>query len=66
MSVSEYFTDEDLETQIRLQFEYDEMWDFDFKAIFSSIVDRGGDFFLEFRGRCFSIDKITGVIVEVT
>ena len=65
MAVSEYFTDEDLCTQLRLQFENEEQWDTDFTIFFNQIVDRGSDLFLEFRGRKFSIDKITGTVTEV-
>jgi len=65
MTVSEFFTDTDLETQLRLQFDYDEMWDFDFRTIFSQIMDRGDDLYLEFRNRRFSIDKITGCVTDL-
>lgn len=65
MVVSDYFTDTDLETQLRLQFDYDEQWDIDFKTVFNQIIDRGNDFYLELRNRKFSINKITGVVTEV-
>lgn len=65
MAVSDWFADEDLCTQLRLQFEEDQMWDMDFKTVFSHIVDRGEDLYLELRGRKFSIDKITGTVTEV-
>ena len=65
MVVGEYFTDDELESQLRLQFDYEEMWDIDFRTVFSQIVDRGDDFFLEFRNRQFSINKITGEVSEV-
>lgn len=65
MAVSEYFSDEDLETQLRSMFDDEEQWDTDFKIFFNHIIDRGTDFYLEFRGRKFSIDKITGTITEV-
>ena len=65
MVVSEYFTDEDLEAQLRSQFDEDEQWDMDFTTIFTFIVDRGVDLYLEFRGRKFVIDKLTGNVSEV-
>ena len=65
MSFSDFFSDEDLETQLRLQFDYEEMWDFDFRIIFSQIIDRVDDYYLEFRGRRFSIDKITGDVTDL-
>ena len=63
--ISDFFTDEELETQLRLQFDEEEQWDTDFKVFFNQIIDRGSDLYLEFRGRKFSIDKITGSVTEV-
>jgi len=64
--ISDYFTDEELETQIRQQFEPEEMWDIDFKTIFGQIEDNGGDYFeLKLRNRTFHIDKITAAITEI-
>ena len=65
MAIGEYFTDDELETQLRLQFDDEEQWDVDFKTVFNQIEDRGEDLYLEFRGRKFSIDKITGVVSEI-
>ena len=65
-TVSDYFTDEDLEQQLRLQFDESEMWDMDFRTVFSQITDIGDCFQLRLRGRVFNIDKITGGIVEVS
>lgn len=64
-SISEYFTDEDLEQQLRLQFDYDDMWDIDFKTVFTQIEDIGDVFQLRLRNRLFNIDKITGTVSEV-
>ena len=63
--ISEYFTDEELESQLRLQFDEEEMWTINFKVFFNQIVDRGDDLFLEIKGRRFSIDRITGDVTEV-
>lgn len=65
MSFSEYFTDDELCNQLRAQFEESEQWDIDFTTIFSLIVDRGIDYYLEFRGRKFSIDRLTGFVTEL-
>ena len=65
MALSEYFTDEELITQLRLQFDWEDMWDVDFTTIFQSIDDEGDYFSLNFRNRCFHIDKITGIVIEV-
>ena len=64
-SISEYFTDEDLEQQLRLQFDYGEMWDMDFRTVFSQIEDVGDVFQLRLRNRLFNIDKVTGGVTEV-
>ena len=64
-TVSEYFTDEDLEQSLRLQFEYDEMWSMDFRSVFNQITDEGDYLQLKLRGRVFHIDKITAGVSEV-
>ena len=64
-TISEYFTDEDLEQSLRLQFEYDEMWSMDFRSVFNQISDEGDYLQLKLRGRIFRIDKITGGVSEV-
>ena len=65
MVVSQYFTDEDLVTQLMLQFDYDEQVSIDFYSILSQVVERSNDLYLELKGRCFSIDKVTGIVTEV-
>ena len=64
-TISEYFTDEDLEQSLRLQFELDEMWTMDFRSVFNQITDEGDYLQLKLRGRIFRIDKITGGVSEV-
>ena len=65
MSFSKFFTDDDLCNQLRSHFEDSEQWDIDFTTIFGLIIDRGIDYYLEFRGRKFSIDKLTGFVTEI-
>ena len=65
MSFSEFFTDDELCNQLRSHFSGAEQWDIDFTSVFSLIVDRGIDYYLEFRGRKFSIDKLTGFVTEL-
>ena len=65
MVVSPFFTDEDLVTQLMLQFDYDEQVSIDFYSILSQIIERSNDLYLELKGRCFSIDKVTGIVTEV-
>ena len=65
-TISEYFTDEDLEQNLRTMFEYEEMFDMDFRTVFSQITDYNDENFeLKLRQRTFHIDKITGAIEEV-
>jgi len=64
-TVSPNFTDEDLETQIRLQFPYNQMHDTNFKIFFNQITDEGEYFQLRLRGRVFRINKQTGEVREV-
>ena len=64
-TISDYFTDEDLEQNLRCQFEYEEMFDMDFRTVFSQIEDNSECFVLRLRGRTFNIDYITGAITEV-
>ena len=64
-TVSSYFSDEELESQLRLQYGRDEMWTIDFRALFSQIVDVGGCYRLQIKGRTFNIDKVTGSVSEV-
>ena len=64
-TLSDYFTDEDLEQSLRMQFDLEDMWTMDFKTVFSQIEDIGDVFQLRLRGRVFNIDKITGGVSEV-
>ena len=65
MSFSEFFTDDELCSQLRSHFEDSEQYDMDFSSVFSLIIDRGIDYYLEFRGRKFSIDRLTGFVTEL-
>ena len=65
-SISQYFSDEELESQLRLQYGRDEMWTIDFRALFSQIVDVGECLRLQIKGRTFNIDKVTGSVSEVS
>lgn len=64
-TLSPYFTDEDLESQLRMQFEEEEMDTMDYRAVFNQIEDEGDCLKLRLRNRTFSIDKITGIVEEV-
>ena len=64
-SLSPYFTDEDLESQLRLQFDEEEMHTMNFKTVFNQIEDEGECLSLRLRNRRFKIDKVTGIVKEV-
>lgn len=64
-TLSPYFTDEDLESQLRMQFEEEEMDTMDYRTVFNQIEDEGDCLKLRLRNRTFSIDKITGIVEEV-
>ena len=64
-TISPYFTDEELESQLRMQFPYEQMYDMDFRTVFNQIEDIGDCLQLRLRGFIFHIDKITGVVTKV-
>lgn len=63
-TISPYFTDEDLITQLNLQLPYEEMHTVDFKTLLHEIEDIGECFQLRFRNKLYNIDKITGIVTE--
>ncbi len=64
-TVSPFFTDEDLATQLMVQFDEEEMYTMDYRTVFNQIEDIGDCLRLRLRGKVFNIDKITGVVEEV-
>ena len=64
-TISDYFSDEDLEQALRMEFDYEDMWDMDFRSVFNQITDEEDVLQLKLRSRIFNIDKITGGIEEV-
>ena len=65
MSVSDYFTDEELESQLRLQYDDEEQWTIDYRLFFNQIEDTGDSLYLKINDREFSIDKITGEVTDL-
>lgn len=65
MSVSDYFTDEELESQLRLQYDDTEQWTIDYRLFFNQIEDNGDSLYLKINEREFSIDKITGEVTDL-
>jgi hypothetical protein len=63
-TISPYFTDEDLITQLNLQLPYEEQHTVDFTQLFHEIEDNGDTLQLRFRGTLYNIDKITGTVTE--
>ena len=63
--ITDYITDEDIENSLRLQFDYEEMFDMDFKTVFSQLEDMDEDYLrLKLRGRVFLINKVTAAVSE--
>lgn len=60
-----YATTDDVIHGLRLQFDYNEMFDIDFKTVLSHMEDYGEYYELRLRGRLFRIDKLTGSVKEV-
>ena len=63
-TVSPFFSDEDLCTQLMLQFDDDVRYTMNYKTVFNQICDEGDCFSLRLRGRRFLIDKVTGIVRE--
>lgn len=64
-TVSDYFTDDDLECALRPLFDETEMWSIDFKALFKQIEDYNDIYFkLNIKGRIFFINKINCEVEE--
>ena len=65
-TVSPYYTDEELCSQLRVHFDREEMWTIDFQALLSQITDMGEFYRLKVKGRVFNVDKVTANVVEVS
>lgn len=63
-TVSPFFSDEDLETQLMMQFDDDVRYTMDYRTVFNQIEDEGDCLSLRLRGRRFLIDKVTGIVKE--
>ena len=64
-TISPYFTDEELEQSLMMQFSEEEMYTMDYRTVFNQIEDIGECLQLRLRGRKFNIDKMTGMVEEV-
>ena len=63
-TISPYFTDEDLITQLNTLLPYEEQHTVDFTQLFHEIEDNEDTLQLRFRNKLYNIDKITGTVTE--
>ena len=66
MSLSEYYEDEDIITQLRSFFDLNEQWKIDFQSYLADIIDYDDDYYVvTIKNRTFKIHKILGLVTEV-
>ena len=66
MALSDYFTDDEVISQLKMYFELEEMWNIDFNSCLSQVSEYNeGYFFLNIKNKNFVIEKITGMVEEV-
>lgn len=65
ITLSPYFTDNQVVNQLRSYFSLTEMWNIDFYNLLSQAEDKGSYYELKIKDKVFRIDKITGGVVEV-
>lgn len=66
MALSDYFTDDEVISQLKMYFELEEMWNIDFNSCLSQVTDYDENyFFLKIKDKNFIIEKITGIVEEV-
>ena len=65
ITLSPYFTDNEVVSQLRPFFSTEEMWTIDFFNLLSQAEDKGEYFELRIMNRLFQIDKMTGSVTEV-
>ena len=63
-TISPYFDDELVESQLMDFFSLDEMYTINFKLFFNTIIDVDEYLEMNIRGRIFYIDKETGTVTE--
>ena len=63
--ISDYFTAEDLECELRTFFDEDERWNIDYKSLFKQLEDYNDIYFiLKIKNRTFFVNKITCEVEE--
>ena len=64
--ISEWFSDDEVISQLRMFFELEEMERIDFESSLSQVVDYDeNNFYLKIKSKSFVIDKLTGIVEEV-
>lgn len=63
--MSEYFTDEEIVSQLKMFFTDEEQEKINFKSYFSLFEDLGSEWQVRIKNRYFRIDKITCDVEEV-
>lgn len=65
MALTEFSTDEDILSNIRMFFEVDEQAMVDWDTVLGQLVDVGAYFEVKVMGRVFHVDKSFGDVTEV-
>ena len=66
MSLSEYFDDADIISQLRSFFEINEQWKIDFQSYLADVIDYDEEYYaVTIKNRTFKIHKILGLVEEV-
>ncbi len=64
-SISDFYTDEELISNLRPFFEDNEMWNINFQSLLKQIEEHNDIYFiLRIKNRIFYIDKISGEVME--
>ena len=66
MSLSEYFDDKDIISQLRSFFDLNEQWKIDFQSYLADVIDYDEEYYtVTIKNRTFKIHKILGLVEEV-
>ena len=60
-----YFTVDSLETQLRSCFEYEEMWNIDFKPYINKMTEVPEGLEIKVKNKTILVDKFTGLVLSV-
>ena len=66
MSLSKYFEDKDIISQLRSFFEINEQWKIDFQSFLADVIDYNEEYYaVTIKNRTFTIHKLLGIVEEV-